>query len=85
MSGASRSLSTFASSTAPKVTHVITYSTIKGQAGHQRCPRVLDYPVYMGQRLSRWSRADPKVKLKQVLDKQPGKGGSVQPRLCRGL
>ncbi|MCG4849461.1 hypothetical protein L0P44_12425, partial [Streptococcus gordonii] len=55
-----------------KVTHVITYSTIKAKQAINDAARVLDYPVYMGQRLSKMVSSDPKVKLKQVLEKQPG-------------
>ena len=56
-----------------KVTHVITYSTIKAKQAINDAARVLDYPVYMGQRLSKMVSSDPKVKLKQVLEKQPAK------------
>ncbi len=55
-----------------KVTHVITYSTIKAKQAINDAARVLDYPVYMGQRLSKMVSADPGVKLKQVLEQQPG-------------
>ncbi|MFR2054876.1 MAG: DNA polymerase III subunit alpha [Collinsella sp.] len=62
-----------------KVTHVITYSTIKAKQAINDAARVLDYPVYMGQRLSKMVSSDPKVKLKQVLDKQPGKEDLFNP------
>ena len=62
-----------------KVTHVITYSTIKAKQAINDAARVLDYPVYMGQRLSKMVSADPGVKLKQVLEKQPGKEDLYSP------
>ena len=62
-----------------KVTHVITYSTIKAKQAINDAARVLDYPVYMGQRLSKMVSSDPKVKLKQVLEKQPGKEDLFNP------
>ena len=62
-----------------KVTHVITYSTIKAKQAINDAARVLDYPVYMGQRLSKMVSADPGVKLRQVLEKQPGKEDLYSP------
>lgn len=62
-----------------KVTHVITYSTIKAKQAINDAARVLGYPVYMGQRLSKMVSADPGVKLKQVLEKQPGKEDLYSP------
>lgn len=62
-----------------KVTHVITYSTIKAKQAINDAARVLDYPVYMGQRLSKMVSADPGVKLRQVLEKQPGKEDLYNP------
>lgn len=62
-----------------KVTHVITYSTIKAKQAINDAARVLDYPVYMGQRLSKMVSADPGVKLKQVLEKQPRKEDLYSP------
>ena len=62
-----------------KVTHVITYSTIKAKQAINDSARVLDYPVYMGQKLSKMVPADPGVKLKQVLEKQPGKEDMYNP------
>lgn len=62
-----------------KVTHVITYSTIKAKQAINDAARVLDYPVYMGQRLSKMVSSDPGVKLKQVLEKQPGKEDLYSP------
>ncbi len=62
-----------------KVTHVITYSTIKAKQAINDAARVLDYPVYVGQRLSKMISSDPKVKLKQVLSKQEGKEDMFNP------
>ncbi len=62
-----------------KVTHVITYSTIKAKQAINDAARVLDYPVYVGQRLSKMISSDPKVKLKQVLTKQEGKEENFNP------
>ena len=64
-----------------KVTHVITYSTIKAKQAINDAARVLDYPVYMGQRLSKMVPGDPGVKLKQVLEKVPGKEDMYNPDL----
>ena len=62
-----------------KVTHVITYSTIKAKQAINDAARVLDYPVYMGQRLSKMVSSDPSVKLKQVMEKIPGKEDNYNP------
>ena len=62
-----------------KVTHVITYSTIKAKQAINDAARVLDYPVYMGQRLSKMVSSDPSVKLRQVLEKTPGKEDLYNP------
>ena len=64
-----------------KVTHVITYSTIKAKQAINDAARVLDYPVYMGQRLAKMVPGDPGVKLKQVLEKIPGKEDMYNPDL----
>ncbi|MDO4436842.1 MAG: DNA polymerase III subunit alpha [Coriobacteriaceae bacterium] len=64
-----------------KVTHVITYSTIKAKQAINDAARVLDYPVYMGQRLSKMVPGDPGVKLNQVLEKIPGKEDMFNPDL----
>ena len=64
-----------------KVTHVITYSTIKAKQAINDAARVLDYPVYMGQRLSKMVPGDPGVKLKQVLEKISGKEDMYNPDL----
>ena len=62
-----------------KVTHVITYSTIKAKQAINDAARVLDYPVYVGQRLSKMISSDPSVKLKQVLEQVPGKEDNYNP------
>ncbi len=62
-----------------KVTHVITYSTITAKQAINAAARVLDYPVYMGQRLSKMVASDPSVKLAQVLEKKPGKEDLFNP------
>ena len=62
-----------------KVTHVITYSTIKAKQAINDAARVLDYPVYVGQRLSKMISSDPKVKLRQVLEQQPGHEENYNP------
>ena len=62
-----------------KVTHVITYSTIKAKQAINDAARVLDYPVYVGQRLSKMISSDPKVKLRQVLERQEGHEENFNP------
>ena len=62
-----------------KVTHVITYSTIKAKQAINDAARVLDYPVYVGQRLSKMISSDPSVKLKQVLTRVEGKEDLYNP------
>ena len=62
-----------------KVTHVITYSTIKAKQAINDSARVLDYPVYVGQRLSKMVSSDPSTKLRQVLEQQPGKEELYNP------
>ncbi|MDO4596736.1 MAG: DNA polymerase III subunit alpha [Coriobacteriaceae bacterium] len=64
-----------------KVTHVITYSTIKAKQAINDSARVLDYPVYVGQRLSKMVPGDPSVKLRQVLEQVPGKEDLYNPDL----
>jgi DNA polymerase-3 subunit alpha len=56
-----------------RVSHVITYSTIKAKQAINDANRVLGFPVYMGQRLSKMISNDPKAKLKFVLNKTDGK------------
>ncbi|MBY4797084.1 DNA polymerase III subunit alpha [Collinsella sp. AGMB00827] len=62
-----------------KVTHVITYSTIKAKQAINDAARVLDYPVYVAQRLSKMISSDPSVKLNQVLERTPGKEDLFNP------
>ena len=56
-----------------KVTHVITYSTIKAKQAINDAARVLDYPVYMGQKLSKMVSAAPNATLKSTMEKVAGK------------
>ena len=55
-----------------KVTHVITYSTIKAKQAINDAARVLDYPVYMGQRLSKMISSAPNATLKATMEKVEG-------------
>ena len=70
-----------------QVTHVITYSThCKAKQRHATTPRASwTTRYYMGQRLSKMVSSDPKVKLKQVLDKQPGKEDLFNPDFAEGI
>ncbi|MDU2590903.1 MAG: DNA polymerase III subunit alpha, partial [Atopobium sp.] len=62
-----------------RVSHVITYSTIKAKQAINDACRVLGYPVYMGQRLSKMIPGDPNAHLKFVLHKaQEGQKGADQ-------
>ena len=56
-----------------KVTHVITYSTIKAKQAVNDAARVLDYPVYVGQRLSKMISAAPNATLKATMTKVEGR------------
>ena len=56
-----------------KVTHVITYSTIKAKQAVNDAARVLDYPVYVGQRLSKMISAAPNATLKATMRKVEGR------------
>ena len=56
-----------------KVTHVITYSTIKAKQAVNDAARVLDYPVYVGQRLSKMISAAPNATLKATMQKVEGR------------
>ena len=62
-----------------RVSHVITYSTIKAKQAINDATRVLGFPVYVGQRLSKMVSNDPKAKLKFVLEKTPGKEDLYSP------
>ena len=56
-----------------KVTHVITYSTIKAKQAVNDAARVLDYPVYVGQRLSKMISSAPNATLKATMNKVDGR------------
>ncbi len=62
-----------------RVCHVITFSTIKAKQAINDANRVLDNPVYVGQKLSKMVSGDPKAKLKMVLNKTPGKEDLYSP------
>ena len=65
-----------------RVSHVITYSTIKAKQAINDANRVLGFPVYMGQKLSKMVSNDPKAKLKFVLEKTPGKEDQYSPEFA---
>lgn len=50
-----------------RVCHVITYSTIKAKQAINDAARVLDYPVWQGQKLSKMVSNDPSLKLEHAL------------------
>ncbi len=52
-----------------KVAHVITYSTIKAKQAINDACRVLDHPIYLGQKLSKMISSAPGVTLNEVLEK----------------
>ena len=58
---------------ADRVCHVITYSTIKAKQAINDSARVLDFPVYKGQRLSKMVSSSPAAKLKFTMNKTEGK------------
>ena len=58
---------------ADRVSHVITYSTIKAKNAINDAARVLDFPVYKAQRLSKMVSSSPSAKLKFTLNKTEGK------------
>jgi DNA polymerase-3 subunit alpha len=64
---------------ADKVTHVITYSTIKAKQAINDSARVLDFPVFKAQRLSKMISGDPNAKLKFALTKTEGKEDQYSP------
>ncbi|MGI6216365.1 MAG: DNA polymerase III subunit alpha [Coriobacteriales bacterium] len=57
---------------ADRVCHVITYSTIKAKQALNDANRVMGFPVFMGQKLSKMVSNDPKAKLKYVLKRTEG-------------
>ena len=64
---------------ADHVTHVITYSTIKAKQALNDANRVLDYPVFKGQRLSKMISGDPNAKLRFALTKTEGHEDQFSP------
>ena len=62
-----------------RVCHVITYSTIKAKQAINDANRVLGYPPYMGQNLSKMVSGAPGVELKNVLAKKDGKEDQFSP------
>ena len=52
-----------------RVCHVITYSTIKAKQAINDAARVLDFPVWQGQKLSKMLNNDPKLTLGAALHK----------------
>lgn len=58
---------------ADKVTHVITYGTIKAKNAINDAARVLDYPVFMGQRLSKMISSAPNATLKATMERVSGR------------
>lgn len=65
-----------------RVCHVITYSTIKAKQAINDAARVLGYPVYMGQRLSKMVSNDPKAALGPTLHKTTGKEDMFSPEFA---
>ncbi|MDD3485743.1 MAG: DNA polymerase III subunit alpha, partial [Atopobiaceae bacterium] len=64
---------------ADHVTHVITYSTIKAKQAINDANRVLDFPVFKGQRLSKMISGDPSAKLRFALTKTEGHEDQYSP------
>ena len=56
-----------------RVSHVITYSTIKAKQAINDSARVLDFPVYKAQQLSKMVSSSPSAKLKFTMNKTDGK------------
>ena len=56
-----------------RVSHVITYSTIKAKQAINDAARVLGFPVWQGQRLSKMISPAPNATLKATMNKLPGK------------
>ena len=65
-----------------RVSHVITYSTIKAKQAINDANRVLGFPVYMGQKLAKMVSNDPKAKLEYVLKKTNGKEDQFSPEFA---
>ena len=56
-----------------RVSHVITYSTIKAKQAINDAARVLGFPVWQGQRLSKMISSAPNATLKATMNKVPGR------------
>ena len=54
-----------------KIAHVITYSKMKAKQAVNDAARVLDYPVYMSQRISKMIPNDPKMTLDKAMTENP--------------
>jgi len=62
-----------------RVCHVITYSTIKAKQAINDAARVLGFPVWQGQRLSKMLSNDPKLQLSYALHKNEKKPDQYSP------
>ncbi|MFC2646574.1 MAG: DNA polymerase III subunit alpha [Coriobacteriaceae bacterium] len=62
-----------------RVCKVITYSTIKAKQAINDAARVLGFPVYVGQRLSKMLSNDASLKLKNALHKNPDRPDQYSP------
>ena len=62
-----------------RVCKVITYSQIKAKQAINDANRVLGFPVYMGQKLSKMLSNDPKLTLKNALHKNDAKPDQYSP------
>ena len=54
-----------------KIAHVITYGKMKAKQAVNDAARVLDYPVYVSQKISKMIPNDPKMTLKKALEENP--------------
>ena len=54
-----------------KVTHVITYQTLGAKAAVKDAARVLDYPIYLADKISKMIPEVPGIKLRHVLERTP--------------
>ena len=61
------------------VCKVITYSTIKAKQAINDANRVLGFPVYKGQKLSKMLSNDPRLALSNALHKNEGKEDQYSP------
>lgn len=64
---------------AERVSHVITYSTIKAKQAINDAARVLGQPVWLGQRLSKMISNSPGAKLAYALKKDPKHADQYSP------